>query len=162
MSRPHKKSRVYIPATHFNGWVYRGYLICYGAELDGEVTRGCGECDTDWFRSEEPWNGEPIESVNFRTTNGGWSTINCIMDNVDDVHDRIPMDEFDGVDWMVSFRRSTRDTQRDAVKITAPFWHVRDAREWIMDRTGCYVSSIHRVFMGEQPRVIAREGKYEY
>lgn len=164
MPRPHKKSRVYIPGHHFSGWVYRGYLICYGEEIiDQEQLRGIGECDTDWFRSKEPWNEwEGVDDVQFDCRTGGWATINCIMDNVDDKIDEIPMDEFDGVDWMVSFRRSTRDTQRGAVKITAPHWHVRDAREWIMDRTGCYVSSISRVFMGEQPRIIAREGKYEY
>jgi len=168
MSRPHKKTRVYVPGNLFNGWVYRGYLICYGAEIiDQEQLHGMGECDTDWFRSEEPWDGDNVEDVQFHTPHGGWHTINCIMDNVDDKIDEIPMDEFDGVDWMVSFRKPYRDNYghsnpRGAVKITAPFWHVRDARQWIMDRTGCYVSSISRIYMGEQPRIVAREGRYEY
>ena len=162
MSRPHKKTRVYVPGNLFNGWVYRGYLICYGAEIiNNDQLKGLGECDTDWFRSVEPWDGGSVE-VEFDTKNGGWATINCIQDNVDDKIDEIPMDEFDGVEWMVHFRKRYGDNPRGAVKITAPFWHVRDARQWIMDRTGCHVTSIQRVFMGEQPRIIAREGRYEY
>ena len=167
MSRPHKKTRVYVPGNLFNGWVYRGYLICYGAEIiNNDQLKGLGECDTDWFRSVEPWDGGSVE-VEFDTKNGGWATINCIQDNVDDKIDEIPMDEFDGVDWMVSFRKPLRGdylhtNPRGAVKITAPFWNVRDARQWIMDRTGCHVTSIQRVFFDEQPRIIAREGRYEY
>tara|TARA_R100001244_G_scaffold98301_1_gene73435 strand:+ start:513 stop:1010 length:498 start_codon:yes stop_codon:yes gene_type:complete len=165
MSRVHKKSRVYNPSNHFNGWIYRGYLICYGAEvIDQEQLLGIGECDTDWFRSDEPWDGFNVDDVKFDCRTGGWATINCIMDNVDDKIDEIPMDEFDGVDWMVSFRRGNGygDGIHGAVKITVPHWHVKEAREWVMERTGHYVSSMTRVFMGEQPRIIKREGEYKY
>ena len=162
--RHHKKSRVYVPGHHFSGWVYRGYLICYGAEIiNVDQLRGIGECDTDWFRSEEPWDGECVDDVKFDCRTGGWATINCIMDNVDDTIDEEPMDKFDGVDWMVSFRTGGSSAGVcEAVKITVPHWHVTEAREWVMRATGHYVSSMTRIFMGEQPRIIAREGKYEY
>ena len=170
MSRVHKKTRLYIrdaekylseyeqpvPDEHsFVGWLYRGYIICRGKEICPH-----SNFDTDlWFRSSEPFYGELINDVEFEIQNGGWETINCIMDNVDDAIDEIPMDKHDGVHWMVGFRTGG---ETGAVRMIVPHWNVQEAREWVMKMTGHYVGSMTRVFMGEQPRVIAREGKYEY
>jgi hypothetical protein len=168
--RPNKKTRIYI--THddefkrfarqptydkysFNGWFYRGYVICRGYEINPQSVF---EKDT-WFRSVEPYHGEAIMDVEFKTEHAGWETINCIMDNVDDAIDQIPMDKHDGVHWMVGFRTGN---QTGSVRMIVPFWGVDDARKWVMDMTGHYVGSMTRVFMGEQPRVIAKDGNYDY
>jgi len=61
------------------------------------------------------------------------------------------MDRWTGVDWMVSFKRSTRDNPTHSIKITAPCWNVHDARQWIMDATGCHVAGISRCDTDDQP-----------
>jgi len=170
MSRVHKKTRLYIrdadkylseneqPVADnhsFQGWLYRGYIICRGQEINPN-----SNFDGDrWFRSVEPFYGELLMDVQFEVKHGGWDTINCIMDNVDDAIDSVPLDRWNGVDWMVSFKRSTRDDKRGAVKITAPHWNVDDARDWIMQETGCYVGSISRLPHCDQPLCIASEAK---
>ena len=170
MSRVHKKTRLYIrdadkylseyeqPVADnhsFQGWLYRGYIICRGQEINPN-----SNFDGDrWFRSVEPFYGELLMDVQFEVEHGGWDTINCIMDNVDDAIDSVPLDRWNGVDWMVSFKRTTRDDKRGAVKITAPHWNVDNARDWIMQETGCYVSSISRIPHCAQPLCIAADAK---
>ena len=168
--RPNKKTRIYIRDADtylseneqptfdkhsFQGWFYRGYIICRGCEFNPDSPF---EQDT-WFRSVEPFNGELLKDVEFKTEHAGWATINCIMDNVDDAIDIIPMDKHDGVHWMVGFRTGN---QTGSVRMIVPFWGVDEARQWVMDMTGHYVGSMTRVFMGEQPRVIAKDGNYDY
>ena len=145
--RTNKKTRIYIRDADtylseneqptfdkhsFQGWFYRGYIICRGCE----------------FNPDSPFEQD-----------AGWATINCIMDNVDDAIDIIPMDKHDGVHWMVGFRTGN---QTGSVRMIVPFWGVDEARQWVMDMTGHYVGSMTRVFMGEQPRVIAKDGNYDY
>lgn len=57
------------------------------------------------------------------------------------------MDMWNGMQWMVWFGRNGKDSsfRADPVIITAPRWHVQDAKQWIQDRTGCYISSISLV-----------------
>lgn len=57
------------------------------------------------------------------------------------------MDMWNGMKWMVWFGRNGNDADFSAkpVIIIAPRWHVKDAKDWIQDQTGCYISSISRV-----------------
>ena len=57
------------------------------------------------------------------------------------------MDMYNGMQWKVLFGRNGNDKkyQTKPVIIIAPRWHVKDARQWIQDQTGCYISSISRV-----------------
>ena len=54
------------------------------------------------------------------------------------------MDMWNGMKWMVWFGRNGKDADFSAkpVIIIAPRWHVQDAKQWIQDQTGCYISSI--------------------
>ena len=57
------------------------------------------------------------------------------------------MDMYSGMQWKVWFGRNGSDKkfQTKPVIIIAPRWHVKDAKDWIQDQTGCYISSISRV-----------------
>lgn len=57
------------------------------------------------------------------------------------------MTMWNGMKWMVWFGKNGKDADFSAkpVIIIAPRWHVKDAKQWIQDQTGCYISSISLV-----------------
>ncbi len=56
------------------------------------------------------------------------------------------MNMYNGMQWKVWFGRNGKDKfQSKPVIIIAPRWHVNDAKDWIQNQTGCYISSISRV-----------------
>ena len=60
--------------------------------------------------------------------------------------DNNKMDMWTGMKWQVWFGKNGKDKfQGKPVIMIAPRWHVQDAKKWIQDRTGCYISSISRV-----------------
>ena len=60
--------------------------------------------------------------------------------------DNNKMNMWTGMKWQVWFGKNGKDKfHSKPVIIIAPRWHVQDAKQWIQDQTGCYISSISRV-----------------